>query len=57
MLFYEQSRENFEKARSLVAEQIQEGWSQEEITTYWQSLGYDIFFCQKLINPFFINVK
>ena len=48
---------NKDKARDLVAKQIIDCWSYEDIRNYWYSLGYDIFFINSVIKPYFVNPK
>ena len=52
--FYELNKD---KAKALIARQILDGWTHKEVKDYWYSLGYDIFFIQSIVNPFFINTK
>ena len=47
-LFYES---NIEKARQLSEEQKKNGWSVEDRQTYWYTLGYDIFFVNRVVEP------
>lgn len=42
-------------AKALVAKQVFDGWTQDEIKEYFYNLGCGIFFVRDLVNPFFIN--
>lgn len=44
-----------DKAKELITSQIVDGWLYQEIKDYFYALGYDIFFIQSIVNPFFIN--
>lgn len=48
---------NPDKAKTLVAKQVVDGWTCDEIKEYFYNLNCGIFFVRSLVNPFFINTE
>ena len=49
-LFYEENRD---KACALMADQFGDSWTEDDILKYFWMLGYDLFFEQSVIKPYF----
>lgn len=47
--------DKLDKAKLLTAEMIVDGWTKDELIEYWTILGYDQFFINTIVSPFFIN--